>query len=372
MQLAERIRTKPGEIPANLLTSAYMSAEAHRLASLHSMELKASGKDFVLLTGSSNIPLANSVASILQEKLNYSIDTYPNGCITGHIPVSVTGKHAIIIQSTQSSVNGDPNVNMAELENMIYTAKENMGASFVTVVDPAPSDMRQDRKTGSGVGIAAKLHAKKLKSAGADRIVLLDLHAEQEQGFFDFPVDEVYGSYALIPFVKELIKEKGLNAKMAAPDVGSEKRNRSWARRLGEDGGNAQVVQFIKERDVKRGGKPQIVGVEGDVAGYDLLIADDVYSTGESLDNCARYAKEHGAKSVRAVVVHGEFLGRDGKTGKQVLDESPLDEVIVTDTIDLPDEIKNHPKVKVVSVAPLLAEVIYRNLMNISLSDLVD
>lgn len=373
MKLEQRLTLKPGEAPPHLLSSGYMSLQAWRLASLAKMEQRLASDDFVLLTGSSNIPLANAVSTLLERKIYYSVDTFRNGCVVGHIPTSVSGKHAIIIQSTQSSVNGDPNVNLIELLNMVDAAKKRMGAKYVTVVDAAPSDMRQDRKTDSGVAISAKLHADMLKMAGVDRMITLDLHAPQEQGFFDFPVDELYGTKVLLPYVQQLVKNKGLKAKMGAPDSGAEKRNRAWARRLheGEDE-NGNIIQFIKEREIQRDGKPHIVRAEGDMEGYDVILADDVYSTGETLDNCADYAKKHGAKSVRAVVVHGEFLGRDGKTGVQILDESPLDEIIVTDSIDLPDEIRYHPKVRVVSVAPLIAEAIYRNLNNKSLKTLVD
>lgn len=367
----QRIGIKPGEVPSDVVTSAYMAAEARSLAANNTTKLVATGREFVMLTGSSNMRLANSVAELLQHKIYYSVTTYPNGCVEGNIPVTVSEKHVIVIQSTQSSSNGDPNDNMAELENIVFTAKKGMGANKVWVVDPAPSDMRSDRKTRSGQGIAAKLHADKIKNAGADRILIGDLHAPQEQGFFEIPLDELYGSYVLLPYVLERAKELNLDLKMGAIDSGAEKRNRAWAKRI--DGrAKGEIVLFKKQRDVEIGGKPHIIGVEGDMMGYDMLLADDVYSSGESLDKAAAFAKENGAKSVRAVVVYGEFTGRDGKSAIQLLDESPLDEIIITDAIDVPDEIRNHPKIKIVSVAPLLAEAIYRNLMNISLSELAN
>jgi ribose-phosphate pyrophosphokinase len=226
--------------------------------------------------------------------------------------------------------------------------------------------MRQDRKDLSGVSITARLVADLIEQSGIQTVMVCDLHAEQEQGFFSIPVDELYGSSVLIPDLVENNNKK--RQRFASVDQGTGARTLSWSRRVLN---HENIITFQKQRD-KLTGKTRIIGCQGKISGHHVIFPDDLYASGKTLDDCALYSKKRGASTTRGVVVHGLFLGREGKTAIEILDESPLDEIITTDTVDIPEEIRSHPKVRVVSIAPLLAEAIYRNLTSQSLRDLVE
>ncbi|MEK7078794.1 MAG: ribose-phosphate diphosphokinase [Patescibacteria group bacterium] len=356
-----------GVIPPALLSSALISRDWSERIKPHINELRTIENEFVLLAGTGNTRLGNTVAQLLGQPLHYSVQRFSGGYqdepeVVGRVPPGSSHKQAIIIQSTGAPVN----TSLMELCVMCDAAKRT-GAEDIMVVVPYLAYSRQDRKDQSGASITARLVADILQTAGANRIVTCDLHAEQETGFYNIPVDHLYASLVLIPHLKELIERHNLRFKGGAPDGGADKKVRAYARRI--DGGD--IVTFQKERDVIKGGKSHIVGCQGDIEGYDLMLIDDQLAGGATLDESAEYALAHGAKSVRGIITHGLFLGRDKKSPTQILNESPLKEIIATDTIDIPDEIRNHPKVTVVSIAPLLAEVIYRNLVGKPLADLV-
>lgn len=359
-----------GELPKIPLdTATFMSTRARALARLHGMEMNLLGKDFVMLTGSSNPELASTIGQLLQRKMYYAIEKFPEESVA-RLPTHVSEKQAIIVQSTSPPVAE----NLMELLMMADAAKR-AGAKDITAVVPYFGYARQDRKDQSGTSITARLVADMMQTAGITRIMTTDIHAEQETGFFNIPVDNLYASYVLIPYLKDLIRKRGHRYRGGAPDAGSEKRTRSWSRRI--DGGD--IVTFQKERDIKRGGKSHIVGVQGDMEGYDIYLIDDMRAGGRTLDDCGDFAKSNGARSARGVAVHGLFLGRkDEINGEEVslsplevIDRSPLDEIIVTDTIDIPRDIRHHPKVRVVSIAPLFAEAIYRNIIGKPIAGMV-
>lgn len=363
-----------GEVPSSLVSGAevYMAASARQLAVMYQEGLHELGSNFVFLTGSGNPRLANDVVQLLGRKLYYAVRRFPASAdnlsepeVLGEVPVRTDGKDIIIFQSMGQAVNTE----LMEVFVMLDALKR-MKKGEVTVVLSYMGYGRAEKKDRPGRSITARLVADLLQTAGANRVLTCDLHDDAEVGFFNIPVDQLYASYVLIPYIKELIATRNLNYKGAASDEGSYKRNAAWSRRIN---GDEEIVTFKKERD-KDTGITRIVGCQGDIMDYDLVISDDIYASGGTLDDCARYAKDHGAKSVRGVVTHALFTGdaKTGRTALQVLDDSPLDEIIVTDTIDIPEEIRKHPKVTVLSIAPLLAEAVYRNIIGESLSELVD
>jgi len=248
---------------------------------------------------------------------------------------SVRGNTVFIIQSTFP-----PGDNLIELLMMIDAAKR-ASADKVVAVIPYFGFARQDRKDRPRSAIGAKLVANLLTAAGVDRIMTMDLHADQLQGFFDVPVDHLYASALFVPYVKEL----GLdNLAIAAPDMGGTKRANAYSRFL-----NASMVICYKLRK-----KPNVVEeikAIGDMEGKNIVIVDDMVDTAGTISFAARMMKSEGAKSVRVVATHPVLSG----PAYERIDQSPIDELIVTDTIPL----KGHSdKIKVISVADHFAEVI--------------
>jgi ribose-phosphate pyrophosphokinase len=372
--MVSKYELEVGKIPESLISDkklTYMSAAARQLARLHKIILHQYGDNIAFLTGSGNPRLANDVASLLGQKLSYGIRRFGATAdgkgeqeVLAEIPIKTDNKKIFIFQSTGQAVNTE----FIEVLAMLDALKR-MNKVDVTVVMPYMGYGRAEKKDSPGRSITAKLVADLFKTAGANRVMTCDMHSDAAVGFYDIPVDHLYSSHVLIPYVKQLIKKKGLKYKGAACDDGAYKRNLAWAKRIN---GEEQLVTFKKERD-KKTGETRIVSCQGEIKGNDLFFADDLYGSGKTLEDCAVYAKRNGAKSARGIVAHGLFLGdkRKGLSAVQALDKSALDEIIVTDSIDIPDEIRRHPKVKVISLAPLLAEAIYRNIVGESLSDLV-
>lgn len=260
---------------------------------------------------------------------------------------SIRGDYVFLIQSTFA-----PTENIMELLLMIDAAKR-ASASRIIVVIPYYGFARQDRKDKPRVAIGAKLIATLLEAAGADRVITMDLHAAQIQGFFDIPVDHLDSSAIFIPYIEQLNLK---NLTFAAPDVGSTNRVREVANYF-----NAEMVICDKHR--KRANEIASMVVIGDVEGKDIVLVDDICDTAGTLTKAAGLLMEKGAKSIRALCTHPILSGDAYKT----IDNSVLDELVVCDTIPLHGQ---SDKIKVLSVADLFAIAIKNAYENKSITSL--
>ncbi len=280
--------------------------------------------------------LAEKIATSYGATLGNIITTrYSDGEYQPSFEETVRGSRVFLIGSTQPSAD-----NLMELLLMLDTAKR-ASAKHVTAVIPYYGWARQDRKDKSRVPIAAKLIAKMLETAGATRIVTMDLHAPQIQGFFERPVDHLFGSTIFLPYLRSLNIP---DLTIASPDMGGSKRAYSYAKKMESD-----VVICYKQRE-----KANVIShmeLIGNVEGKNVVLVDDMVDTAGTLTTAANLMIERGAKSVRAICTHPVLSG----TAYKRLEESKLEELIVTDTIPLSQECS---KITVVSCAELFAEVL--------------
>jgi ribose-phosphate pyrophosphokinase len=287
----------------------------------------------MIFAGTSHPELAHEVARELGMKLGQlQIETFPDGEIGVQVLENVRGKDVFVLQSPARQ----PNHFLMELLIMVDALKRASARSIVAVL-PYYAYARQDRKEKGRVPITAKLVADLLEKAGVTRVLTMDLHTEQIQGFFDIPVDHLY---ARPLFVKALKGWKGKGAVIVSPDVGSNKMARKFAEALQLD------LAIVDKRRVN-GRSVEVYALIGDVKGKQVILVDDLSSTGETLKTAARVCKDEGAKSVFAVVTHGLFMSGTKLEG--------IDQLFISNTV--PPGEKN-PKVQVVSVAPLLAQAI--------------
>lgn len=260
---------------------------------------------------------------------------------------SIRGDYVFLVQSTFA-----PAENLMELLLMIDAAKRASAYKIIAVI-PYYGYARQDRKDKPRVAIGAKLIATLLEAAGANRIITMDLHAPQIQGFFDIPVDHLDSSAIFIPYIEQLKLE---NLTFAAPDVGSTNRVREIASYFSAD-------MVICDKHRKRANEIASMVVIGEVAGKDIVLIDDICDTGGTLAKAAGLLKEKGARSVRALCTHPILSGN----AYENIENSVLEELIVCDTIPLK---KESPKIKVISVADLLAIAIRNAYENKSITSL--
>ncbi|PWG06024.1 ribose-phosphate pyrophosphokinase [Polaribacter aquimarinus] len=290
--------------------------------------------------------LAEKIAKEYSTKLgNIKITYFSDGEFQPAFEESVRGRRVFIIGSTFP--NSD---NLMEML-LILDAAKRASARHITAVMPYFGWARQDRKDQPRVAIGAKLVAKLLEAAGATRIMTMDLHADQIQGFFERPVDHLFASTIFMPYIKSLQLE---NLTIASPDMGGSKRAYAYSKHLHSD-----VVICYKQRK-----KANVIGhmeVIGEVEGKDVILVDDMIDTGGTLTHAANLMKERGAKSVRAICTHPILSG----TAYERIEESALTELIVSDTIPLK---KSTSKIKVVSCAPLFAAVMHKVQDNTSIS----
>lgn len=314
-----------------------------------------SSDDFILLTGRSNPTLAKDIAALLEQELFEPITIFSDGEIRVRIPQNMRRRHVFIIHPTSSPVNDS----LMELMFMIDAAKRS-SASEISVIVPYFGYARQDRKEMPRVPISSSVVANMISNAGANRILTIDIHSEQQQGFVNIPWDNLYGSSALLP----VITERNLkNLVVASPDKGGMTRATGYAKLLGASG----VALVYKQRDIHLSNQSEAMGMIGEVKDKDILIVDDMLDTGGTIAHAADFMKKEGAKSVRVAVTHGLFSGN----ALEKIAASGIDEIIVTDTIAHRDEITNHSKITVVSVAPLLSEAIRRIQTGESISSLI-
>ena len=298
------------------------------------------GNTIEILAGNANKPLAEAIAKELNLPLsNAEVGKFSDGEISITLPESVRGKDVFIIQSTSSPVND----NLMELLIMIDACKR-ASAGRITAVMPYFGYARQDRKARPRDPITAKLVADILAAAGADRVMTMDLHAAQIQGFFDIPVDHLYGAPLLAKYYKKKMDE---NWVVVSPDVGSVGRARNFAARV-----DASIAIVDKRRP--KANAIEIMNVIGDVEGKTCLMVDDMIDTAGTICQGAEALIKNGAKEVYACCTHGVLSG----PAMERLTKSPIKEVLVLDTIDMSEEVKNNPKIKVVSVAKAVAKAI--------------
>ena len=309
------------------------------------------GKDIKIFACNSNIPLAEKIAAQLGLPLTKcEVSTFSDGEITVSIGESVRGSDVFIVQSTCTPVNN----NLMELLIMIDAMKR-ASAGRITAVIPYFGYARQDRKSKSRDPISAKLVADLITAAGADRVLTMDLHAAQIQGFFNIPLDHLEG----MPILSQYIERKELDdLVIVSPDLGSVNRARKIANRL-------DVPIAIIDKRRPKPNVSEIMNIIGDIKDKNLLIIDDIIDTAGTLCNAANALKERGAKSVRACATHGILSG----PAVDRIRDSALDELILLDTIPLAAE-KKLSKIKVESVAPIFAQAIQRIYADQSVSTL--
>lgn len=291
-----------------------------------------------IFSGTASKSLAEKIAQSFGTDLgSVSFEKFSDGELSVHYNESVRGCDVFLVQSTFP-----PADNLMELMLMIDAANR-ASVGSVTVVAPYFGYARQDRKDKPRVGIGAKLVANMLQAAGADRLLTCDLHADQIQGFFDFPVDHFDGASVFIPYVESL----GLdNLIMASPDVGGVKRARSYAKKLGVD-----LVVCDKHRE--RANQVASMQLIGNVEGANVVLVDDLIDTGGTLSRAAKLILEKGAKSVRAICTHPVLSGN----AYENIENSVFEELVVTDTIPLK---KESSKIKVISLGNLFGEAIQK------------
>lgn len=297
---------------------------------------------FVLLTGTSNVKLAKDIARILGQEVDETVTIFSDGEKRIIIPENLRKRDVFIIQPTCPPVD----TSIMELLLIIDAARRS-SASEVSVIVPYFGYSRQDRKDRSRVPISSALVAGLIEYAGADRILTVDIHSEQQPGFVEIPWDNLYSSYSFLP---ELRKHFGPNLVVASPDKGGVPKATFYADLLDADG----VAIVYKERDVMKRNESQALDMIGDVRGKDVLIVDDMIDTAGTICDAATLIKERGAKSVSVAATHGIFSGSAPEKIKSVA----LDKIFIADTVPIRKEMLEQPNLVIISVAKLLAEAI--------------
>ncbi len=307
-------------------------------------------KPLAIFAGRSNIALARAIAEQYGTSLGeLTIKNFSDGELYVKFEESIRGKDVFIVQSTPPS--GD---NIIELLMLLDAAKR-ASVDRVTAVIPYFGYARQDRKDQPRVSIASKLMANLLAEAGADRVLTMDLHAPQIQGFFDIPLDHLYASRIFVEYFEQNPID---NLVVVAPDVGSLKMARAYAKRL-----NAGLA-FVDKRRPKQN-IAEVMNIIGEVDGKNILLVDDLIDTAGTLTNGAASLKERGAQNIVAACAHPILSG----PAYQRLEDSPIDMLLVTDTVPLK---KPSHKIKILSVAGIFAEAIRRIHTDDTISSLFD
>ncbi len=309
-------------------------------------------EEIVLLSGTSCIGLMQRIGRYLDvEPGDFLIGRFSDGEIRIQIKRNIRGRDVFVIQST-----GAPGDNLLELLLLIDAASR-ASAGRITAVIPYFGYARQDRKEQPRVPISAKLMANLIQTAGASRVLTIDLHADQIQGFFDIPVDNLHATPVLKPYLEEIVSEG--NWMVVGPDVGSSKRAYNLAKIMGD----LPIALVDKRR--RRPNEVESVQVVGEVAGHNCIMVDDIIDTGNTIRRGAEALKEKGAGRIVVAATHGVLSGN----AKQVLSAKAIDQLIITNTVP-PCEESLPKNTKTLDISPLLAEAIRRIHENRSVSDL--
>lgn len=307
-----------------------------------------------LIAGNSNEPLAQSMADYLGMKLTEAtIRRFSDGEIFVEVQENVRGEDVFLVQSTSYPAN-------EHIMELLITldALRRASAARVTAVIPYFGYARQDRKPGPRTPITAKLVANLITEAGADRVLTVDLHAGQIQGFFDIPVDHLYARPVIVEDLKKQFKDFS-TVTVVSPDIGGVVRARSLAGKLGVD-------LAIVDKRRQQANQSEVMNIIGEVKDRDCVLFDDIVDTAGTLCNAADALMKEGARSVSAYVTHGVLSG----PAMERIEKSKLKEMVVSDSIALPE--KHAKNLRVISVAPLLAEAVRRIADESSVSSLFD
>jgi ribose-phosphate pyrophosphokinase len=309
-----------------------------------------------IMAGNSNLPLTRAIAGYLEMPLtDASVRRFADEEIFIEIHENVRGEDVFVVQSTSFPTND----NLMELLICI-DALRRASARRITAVMPYFGYARQDRKSGSRTPISAKLVANLITEAGANRVLSVDLHAGQIQGFFDIPTDNLYAAPVMSADI--LARYGGQELTVVSPDVGGVVRARALAKRLD----NAPLAIVDKRRD--RPGQSEVMNIIGEVEGRACILIDDIIDSGGTLCNAAQALLDAGAKSVVAYITHGVLSG--GAVAR--VDGSALTELVITDTIMPTDAARGSPRIRILPIAPLIGEAVRRIADETSVSSLFD
>ena len=314
---------------------------------------KYGGEAMKLVAGNSNRALAEAIANYLDTPLTKCVvRRFADMEIFVEIEENVRGEDVFIIQSTSFPAND----HLMELL-IIIDALRRASARRITAVIPYFGYARQDRKPGPRAPISAKLVANLITEAGADRVLTLDLHAGQIQGFFDIPTDNLYAAPTIVRVIHDHFK---LNSVMVvSPDVGGVVRARGLAKRIG-----ASLAIVDKRRE--RAGESEVMNIIGDVDGRSCILVDDIVDSGGTLCNAAEALLAKGATDVSAYITHGVLSG----AAVDRIAASRLKELVITDSIEATDSVRNASNIRVITIAPLIAEAVLRTAQEKSVSSL--
>jgi ribose-phosphate pyrophosphokinase len=309
-----------------------------------------------LMAGNSNLPLARAVAGYLEIPLtDASVRRFADEEIFVEIHENVRGEDLFILQSTSYPAND----NLMELLIAIDACRR-ASAKRITAVIPYFGYARQDRKPGPRTPISAKLVANLITEAGADRVLAVDLHAGQIQGFFDIPTDNLFAAPTMAADIQARYGDNDLV--VVSPDVGGVVRARALAKRLD----NAPLAIVDKRRE--RPGESEVMNIIGEVSGRNCIMIDDIVDSGGTLCNAAQALLDAGAKSVTAYITHGVLSG--GAVAR--VDNSALKELVITDSILPTDAAKDSKRIRILPIAPLIGEAVRRIADESSVSSLFD
>ena len=309
-----------------------------------------------LMAGNSNLPLARAIAGYLEIPLtDASVRRFADEEVFIEIHENVRGEDVFVLQSTSFPAND----NLMELLIAIDALKR-ASARRITAVVPYFGYARQDRKPGPRTPISAKLVANLITQAGADRVLAVDLHAGQIQGFFDIPTDNLFAAPVMAADIQARYGDKDLM--VVSPDVGGVVRARALAKRLD----NAPLAIVDKRRD--RPGESEVMNIIGEVKGRHCVLIDDIVDSGGTLCNAADALLAQGAESVAAYITHGVLSG--GAVAR--VDGSQLTELVVTDTIPAAEAAKDAKRIRYLTIAPLIGEAVRRIADESSVSSLFD
>tara|TARA_A100001011_G_scaffold72020_1_gene73894 strand:+ start:8524 stop:9477 length:954 start_codon:yes stop_codon:yes gene_type:complete len=306
-----------------------------------------------ILSGTSNLPLSKNISKQLKLKLvNTNIKSFADGEIYVEINENIRGNSVFVVQSTSTPAND----NLMELL-LCIDALRRSSAKNITAVIPYFGYARQDRKVVPRTSISAKLVSNLITNAGANRVVTVDLHAGQIQGFFDIPVDNLFTTPLFARYIKKKLKSNNLIC--VSPDVGGVQRTRGLATKI-----NADLAIIDKRRP--QHGKSKVMNIIGNVKNKDCIIVDDIIDSGGTIVNAAEELIKKGAKSVNVFVTHAVLSGE----AINKIKKSKIKKLVITDTIDNTKRIKNINKIQVLSIASLMAEAIKRISNSTSVSSL--
>jgi len=308
-----------------------------------------------IIAGNSNCPLAEAIAAYLDTPLtNADVRRFADMEVFVEIHENVRGEDVFVVQSTSYPAND----NLMELLVTLDALKRG-SARRITAVLPYYGYARQDRKSGPRTPISAKLLANLITTAGADRVLTIDLHAGQIQGFFDIPTDNLFAAPVFTSDIKE--RYKNGNLMIVSPDVGGVVRARALARRL-----DADLAIIDKRRP--QAGVSEVMNIIGDVKDKTCILLDDIADSAGTLCNAAKALKDSGAKEIYSYIAHGVLSGEALKR----IENSAIKELVLTDSIEASNDVKNTKNIRHISIAPLMGEAIKRINSDSSVSALFD